>query len=108
MCMEDVRLGRQIQVSEVQVTVATTVTPLVGDDPDRVMLMIGIPVSGNFFCSTRHDLALNEGFRLVSTALAFFVFDIKTHGQMVTKAWYGIHSVGGVGVAVIEGRLPIR
>lgn len=104
MCMEDVKLGRDTPVVEQVDTVPNTSSVFVDDDRDRTLLVFFPPPSGTLTLSIKTPAVANEGIILTAGNLPV-VLDIKTHGQMVIKRWYAIHSVGGVKVARYLGRL---
>jgi hypothetical protein len=105
--MEDVRMGRATAVVENKRTIAVTSTPFVDYDKDRTMLTFWPPPSGTLTLSILNPAVANQGITLVSTGVPI-VLDIKIHGQLVTKSWYGIHSVGGVVCSCHEGRLDAK
>lgn len=105
--MEDIRIGRNTPVVERLVTIPNTSVPLVDDDPKRTMLIIHTPPSGRLTLSIKNPVVADVGITLDNLAQSLQL-RIEEHGQLVTKAWFGIHSVGGVSVAVYEGHLSLE
>lgn len=104
MCIEDVRLGRAVAVSELHPRVGATSSLIVQSAPNRVVLIFYPPVSGTVTYSLLPGVTAGRGLLLTTTS-APMVFDIKKHGNLTTQAWYAIHSVGGVVCPIQEGLL---
>lgn len=95
MCMEDVRIGRESQGQYGDAVIATTVTPYVPADPHRIALIMWGPPSGTSELSTNPKFSSGQGFHLGSGE-GGVVLDVQRHGDIVRRAWYATHSVGGV------------
>lgn len=104
MCMEDVRIGRKEAISEQRIANSATEIPLVQNDPKRTSLLIYPPNLGTNYYSTQPGVTALNGIALVAGNHPL-QFNIKEHGQLVTKAWYTIGTDTTVSIVVIEGRL---
>lgn len=102
--MEDVRLGRKIAIVITNTVQTGTPQPIVDSDPDRVFLIFYPVLGSSPQLSTSPSPSATNGFRLLETNPPL-MFDIKTHGQLVTKAWYMNGSITGDPVCVHQGRL---
>ena len=107
MCMEDIRLGRKTAGIQNLIALTNASQRIVDQSPDRVMLTIYPPVSGTATIAMSADVAVNVGITLTSEDHPIKL-NIIDDGDLVTKAWYGIHSAGGVTLAIYEGRLSER
>lgn len=107
MCLEDIRLGRQIKSSQESKSVASTATPLIGQEENRVFIIFYPPPSGTITFSPFKDVAAGIGITLPSTGHPIML-DIKTHGLLVTRNWYAVHSVGGVNFTFQVGYLDVK
>lgn len=105
MCMEDVRMGREMQSATTHVSAPdATSVPLVGASKYRTHLAIYHDLGTGVVCPSDIDMAANGGI-FVTTGNAPIEIDIQTHGPVVTEAW----SIRGEGatlhVIVIESFL---
>lgn len=108
MCMEDVKLGREMQSSITYVQVSTNSIQLVpGDDKRTSLIFSSKPsfsaVSEVTICVDPPAVADNG--LMLSGYNHPIMLNLKDHGDLVTKAWYGISSLGTVPVAVAWSRL---
>lgn len=104
MCMEDVRIGQNTPVDELSKTVTTASTQLVDRNERRTLLIIYPPPSGTLTVSILTPVVANVGVTLQTTSPPL-IMSIQTHGQLLYKAWYAIHSAGGVQCTFHEGVL---
>lgn len=107
MCMEDIRLGRQMGSSETNPICGATSTVLLPPDPDRVAVTIYPPTSGTVTISTADPVVATVGIILAPGDHPIH-YGIKDDGKIVTKGFYGIHSVGGVTICCHESRLEVQ
>lgn len=104
MCIEDVRLGREIAVQEQSIRLTTANKIVIDASPNRVTLIIYPPLSGTLTLSLTPVAIAGKGVVLVPASSPLH-FDIRKHGNLVCQAWHGIHSVGGVNMVYQEGLL---
>lgn len=95
MCMEDIRLGRRSPGSYGDSVIQTTVTLYVPPDRHRTALILWGPATGSVELSTNPTFAAGQGFHLGSGE-GGVVLNVQHHGDIVRRAWYATHSVGGV------------
>lgn len=107
MCMEDIRLGRQMGASETNPLCGVTSTVLVSADSNRVALTIYPPTSGTVTISTIDPVVATVGI-ILSPGDHPIHYNIKDDGRIVTKGFWGIHSVGGVTICCHESRLEVQ
>lgn len=105
--MEDIRIGRQEGASETNVICGATSTVLLPPDPHRTAVIIYPPVSGTLTLSTLSPVVAGVGITL-QAAYHPVRYNLKDDGLIVTKGFYGIHSVGGITICCHESRLPIE
>src|SRR5688572_29365150 len=104
MCIEDIRLQRETTASEDVTSVGQTAVQLVGPSHLRTALVISCPHSGYITIGFTPSVAVNEG--IILNALGTpLVLSLDTHGAVVKKAIYAIHSAGTVSIAVWETSL---
>ena len=105
MCMEDVRLGRESPGNLVFATIGTASTPFLPADPMRVAIRFGAPSAGTITYSTETISAVGNGL-IVSTSAPGFDLDVKTHGDIVKRAWNARADAAGRLIAAIVVILP--
>ncbi len=89
MCMEDVRIGRLANFAESNVAVGVASAQVVAASPNCYALMFSPPAAGTVTLSTITPVVAGVGFSLNAGGLPLLL-NIKDHGAMVTKAWFGI------------------
>lgn len=94
MCMEDVRIGRRSVTTMENVVVTTTAKIAIPPDPHRLSLVIGPTVSGNCTLSLNPGVPNSYGFPL-GTSTAPLVLSLQQHGDIVTRGWHAVSSMGG-------------
>lgn len=102
MCIQDVRIGRDsFTAAYVKDAADATDTPFLAAAADRTHITFGVsgvpgyvfPASG--FTGSGRGYILDPANRPVE-------FDIRTHGDIVTKAWFASGSGGTANIAVVE------
>lgn len=104
MCMEDIILGRATRTTEHIRSLTNASTPVIDYSNRRIKLTIYPPPSGTLTLSIKSPAVANKGIILLSTSMPL-VMTVETHGDIVTKQWYGIHSAGGVTFTYYDGEL---
>lgn len=104
MCMEDVRLGRMMTGEEINTVVGLAATPVIDFDTERSFILFSPPLSGIMTFSIFPTMVAGSGLN-IAAGQDEVSMDIQTHGNLVTKAWFAIHSVGGIVATVYIGRL---
>jgi hypothetical protein len=102
--MEDVIIGRHTRTVEHIFTLQANSQPVIDYSKRRTKLIIYPPVSGKLYLSIANPATNNNGIQLVSTSQPI-IMSIETHGDMVTKQWYGFASAGGITFTWYEGIL---
>ena len=104
MCIEDIRLQRETTASEDITSVGQTATELVGPSHLRTALVISCPNTGYITIGFTPGVTPNNG--MILNALGTpLVLSLLTHGALIKKALYAVHSAGTVSVAVWEASL---
>lgn len=111
MCLQDVLIGRNTHGQPYSKTIGATATLLFGRAKNRFSFIIGQPGSGTLTVWPDPAVTANVGIILTS-ASAPLTICLKDYGDLVNDAWFGIHSVGGVNVAIAElifdHKLPLQ
>jgi hypothetical protein len=105
--MEDVRLGRKTVTQQRNVTVPVSSIPVVQRSPNRILLVFFPPLSGTITLQVSGTAVQDAGINLTSASHPL-VMNVKDYGDVVTKDWDAIHSVGGVTLAILEGLLEAK
>lgn len=104
MCMEDIRIGRAADGSELNVPVTTSFGPFLSPDPLRVSFTV-YPVSADtVHFSSKPAPGANDGVRVLD-ATGPVTINLYDHGKIVTAAWVAKMAVGAQTVTVIESHL---
>lgn len=106
MCMEDVRIGRAALFSETQVAIGVASGNVVAASPNCFALVFSPPAAGTVTLSTNTPVVAGAGFALNANGLPLML-NIKDHGAMVTKAWFGIGS-GATTIQVGQAIMPLQ
>lgn len=105
MCMEDIRIGRELNTNyKVINVVATVITRLASADPKRVSIAFGSTATQIYFQPGPSSIAAETGFGSLSNGEPF-VARIQDYGQAVCQEWFGYSPVGDNLVTVIENTL---
>jgi hypothetical protein len=107
MCIEDVRLGRKTGITQTNVLVGAASGVVLDTDELRSFIIFYPPFSGVVTLSIVDPVVATVGVKLESTDHPLML-DIQQHGQLVTKTWFGIHSVGGVNMCIHQGHLNVK
>ncbi len=95
MCLQDVLIGRATKAAFATVSITTSAKQIVSQSPNRYALLICAPTSG--ILTIAPDPAVVNGVGIsIASALGYVYMDIKTHGDLVKHAWFGIMSAGTV------------
>lgn len=105
--MEDVRIGRDTATVEHIVLLTNASLPVIDHSRERTKLVIYPPLSGTLTLSIANPVIAGRGI-ILPAASPPIVMNVETHGDAVTKQWYGIHSVGNVRFTWYEGILAQR
>lgn len=103
MCMEDIRLGRDIKYDEIQYSISTAGNLVLPADPMRVSILFGAPNTGGVSASTDPSIGSNAGIN-VNSACAGVMLSIKEFGDAVKMAWYLSAAAARTG-SILVGRL---
>ena len=108
MCIEDIRLGRQIQHAETNINVLNANLPVVQSNHARVYLVFWPPIAGTINLTTQEPALATTGIQLTPTSHPL-VLDIKTHGKLVCRNWFAISdAAGGRNLSIHEGTLLVE
>ncbi len=107
MCLEDYAIGFANFSGEVVKTVTTAGGILVAANPNRSFLIIGHPATNPIHVSTINPADTSFGIHL-GTADQPLYFDVKTYGNLCTKAWYAIAVGGTATLSVWEGEFDLK
>jgi hypothetical protein len=103
--MEDIRIGRRAASAADLVTIGTVSVEVAPASPDRIYLVLGPPDSGVLTYSVKSPVVTAQGLN-VASGQAPIELDIRVHGQLVTKAWFGIHSAAVKTIFIGQTILP--
>ena len=107
MCMEDVRLGRATKVTP-SIKALTAASQLIIDAAElRRTLTLFPPPSGTTTFFFRGPVVDDFGI-ILNAGEPPLHFSVDTHGDIVTRAWFAIHSAGAVSMAILEGLLEAK
>src|SRR5687767_13336417 len=101
MCMEDIRIGRRTSSTENLIAALAAAYQIADANNERITLIIHPPVSGTLMVSVRSDVSLTAGIPLTVGSHPL-IFTIQTHGSLVMRPFFAIHSAGGIFTAVDE------
>lgn len=103
MCIEDIRLGRQLAAMPKTVALnAATPTPLCGGDEKRTRLIVAGGAAGNIFIGPPGVVPTTTvGIPLVA-GYPIHVFKVEEWGKIVTGSWSAIAAAGTPVVVVTE------
>lgn len=108
MCMEDICLGRKVATTEYYFQLGVVSTQLLGNNPNRVFIKIyskpSFAAVSECTFTTQPPAVADNGF-MTSGYNHPVELDVKTHGNIVMKAWFGISSAGTIPVMIVEGTL---
>lgn len=104
MCMEDVRLGRKVAVTETVVPLLVSAVVVADYSPKRTLLIFYPPVSGTTTLSIGNTAVAGSGVTMTANSSPL-ILDIQKQGNLVTQRWFAIHSAGGVNCVFHEGLL---
>ena len=107
MCMEDVRLGRVTRCGERRINLTVVSQRVIDQSKHRRTLILFPPPSGTTTFSIRDPVAANVGI-VIPASSPPVTLTLDEHGDIVTKAFFAIHSVGGVVSVYIEGTLELE
>lgn len=93
MCMEDLKIGRNTQSAQIDVTLSTASQQILGPDPNRVAIIFGVPDSSRAYFSSNSPAVVGFGIPQ-DTAGHPFAITLAEHGEMVRKAWHVIALAG--------------
>jgi hypothetical protein len=91
--MEDIRIARETKSTQDERTVNTTSGLLVPQDRNRYSLVISAPATNTVTLSFRNPATLLAGIQLKSTDSPL-TLTLEKHGEIVTRAIYGIVAAG--------------
>lgn len=101
MCLQDVLIGRATKGGFSTVSITTSAKQIVGQSMSRFALLICAPTSG--VLTIAPDPAVTNGVGIsIQAAQGYVWLDIKTHGDLVKHAWFGIMSAGTVTIGFAD------
>lgn len=107
MCLEDYAIGFSTFSGEVVKSVDVASGILVAANPNRSFLIITHPIGNPVFVSTINPATIASGLHL-GTGDQPLLIDVKTYGNLCTKAWYAIASGGAAALSVFEGEFDLQ
>lgn len=104
MCMEDVRMGREVRSGQIRVPISAASVGVVANSPSRYCLVLCPPSTGTMTLSILPEAVANEGI-VLAAGNAPVIFTVDDHGDLATRAWSAIHHTGAAVFTAIEGHL---
>jgi hypothetical protein len=104
MCMEDIAIGRYINVVRSVVNCLTTTTQLVQNNPKRVSLIIANGASTMLTVNDVTPVTSLVGMQ-TNSSLGDLRLNIWRHGNLVTRAFWGIKVSAATDIIIYEGIL---
>ena len=105
MCMDDIRIGRQLNTNIKAVSVpATTLTRLASADPKRVSISFGAADTMIYYQPGPISQAAPIGYGSLNQD-APMTLDIQLYGQAIIQEWFAWSPVAANVVMVIENSL---
>lgn len=101
MCCEDVRIDYSKVASEKLLALTTSSQQLFAPDVHRWSIVVGQVSSGTAWLVPDQIAVVGNGLAL-STVQAPLILTREMVGSLIGKAWYIIHSVGGVNIFATE------
>lgn len=105
--MEDKRIGRATHSEEVSAAVSTTITPLIGPDPNRVAIAFFASPDDGVWVTTRNDAAVKTGLFIPKNGTGIYL-TIEDHGDIVRKGWSGSVATTPTAIGIVTGSLPLQ
>lgn len=106
MCMEDVRIGRETNATDIIVVVASTPTQLVGGSSKRYCLIFSPPTAGRITIGRDSNHVSDGGGLVLAAGCDPLVLTIQDHGDLVRGPWYaandGTSRTVGVAWSILE------
>lgn len=106
MCIQDYAIGMGLFTSEKVVAVGLSSGIVVAANPNRTLLIFAHPASNTVHLSTINPADATVGFHLGSTDQPVYLH-VLHHGNLPSKAWYGIATGGAVNISVFEGEFDL-
>lgn len=101
MLLEDIIVGRKIEVQAKPITFTTTITGLIGASPKRVLLIFGNSTQ-TVFLHTDPELPLTTGVRQVAGGSPI-ILPISEWGNALIKTWFVKGDTAGGTIMVWQG-----
>lgn len=100
------RFGGPTVPDEFPVTVGTTVTPVLKNDPDRLAIYMTNNAAGPVYWSTKPDLTVLHSFALGSGIVT--IFQVQNDGALCTARIYAIAPAGPYEINILILRRQSR
>jgi hypothetical protein len=106
MCMEDIKLGRELSPAATVVAVATgAARSLVPADPNRTRLVLSSDGTGTLFVAPEGITpAALTGF-VLNPSLPQMTIRVEEWGKLVVGAWQAFAAAGTINVATMQATL---